>query len=414
MQRLEFLLIGVVLMPHSTLAATIHVPGDQPTIQAGINVAQEDDVVLVAAGDYSGPGNREITFGGKDLVVTSEEGPKQTRILPGGECAFHVAGSEGPVIRGFTIESGRQAIYCEPLTSPTVEDCRLLRCIGSSAGAAMVSSEETVVRRCLFQYNLAYFEQGGAVYGSGVFEECMFISNGGFKNYEGGAIFGWDLTIAGCQFIDNGAGGFKFDLFGEGGALYISGNNTITDCSFVGNVADQVGGAIKISNDEGTTIIERCLFHDNRAGGGGAIASPQALFVRESTFSANESETLGGAFIGATATFERTIVWGNCAVGEGDEMFGGNITFICSATDSSGLAGGSFIFEGDQVFEDPIFCGPAPCGSPGGDYTLSAASPCTPESSPCGRLIGALGVGCVPPTVVERGTWGWIKAPFRR
>ncbi len=33
-------------------AATIHVPGDQPTIQAGIDAAVDGDIVLVAAGTW--------------------------------------------------------------------------------------------------------------------------------------------------------------------------------------------------------------------------------------------------------------------------------------------------------------------------------------------------------------------------
>ena len=44
---------------------------------------------------------------------------------------------------------------------------------------------------------------------------------------------------------------------------------------------------------------------------------------------------------------------------------------------------------------DPLFCDPTDCGLPvEEDWSLDARSPCLPEQSPCGELIGALGPGC--------------------
>ena len=47
------LAITLVLLPTLGTAATIHVPGDQPTIQAGIDVAAAGDTILVACGTYT-------------------------------------------------------------------------------------------------------------------------------------------------------------------------------------------------------------------------------------------------------------------------------------------------------------------------------------------------------------------------
>ena len=41
----------------------IHVPGDQPTIQAGIDAAEDGDIVLVADDTYTGDGNKNLDFG---------------------------------------------------------------------------------------------------------------------------------------------------------------------------------------------------------------------------------------------------------------------------------------------------------------------------------------------------------------
>ena len=59
-------------------AATIHVPADQPTIQAGINVGGNGDTVLVAPGTYS----ENVLINGKSIVTRSILGADSTIIQP--------------------------------------------------------------------------------------------------------------------------------------------------------------------------------------------------------------------------------------------------------------------------------------------------------------------------------------------
>ena len=94
-------------------AAIINVPTDQPTIQAGIDAAVNGDTVLVAAGVYTGDGNRDMDFGGKLIVVKSELGSAVTTInCEGTETerhrAFRFGNSEdrSAVVDGFTFTNG--------------------------------------------------------------------------------------------------------------------------------------------------------------------------------------------------------------------------------------------------------------------------------------------------------------------
>lgn len=72
--RLALLAVLALATATSALATTIRVPADQPTIQAGIDAAGVGDTVLVASGSYTGAGNWNIDFGGRDIVLRSEEG----------------------------------------------------------------------------------------------------------------------------------------------------------------------------------------------------------------------------------------------------------------------------------------------------------------------------------------------------
>ena len=81
-----FLIMGAILaLAGLASAVTIHVPGDSATIQAGINGTMDSDTVLVADGTYTGDGNRDNDFGGRNIVVMSENGPEVTII----DCEGH-------------------------------------------------------------------------------------------------------------------------------------------------------------------------------------------------------------------------------------------------------------------------------------------------------------------------------------
>jgi hypothetical protein len=100
------LLILTVAFAGSVPAAVIHVPADEPTIQAGINAAKNGDKVLVGPGTYF----ENIEFEGKRISVVSEAGPEQT-IIDGNNSFMSIVLFEGgetrkTVLNGFTIQHG--------------------------------------------------------------------------------------------------------------------------------------------------------------------------------------------------------------------------------------------------------------------------------------------------------------------
>ncbi|MCP4679609.1 MAG: hypothetical protein GY854_29775, partial [Deltaproteobacteria bacterium] len=88
------LLVFIVLFASAPLAGVINVPAEQPTIQEGINAAATGDTVLIADGTYTGEGNRDISFGGKAITVTSVNGAESTII----DCEYSG--------RGFIFDNG--------------------------------------------------------------------------------------------------------------------------------------------------------------------------------------------------------------------------------------------------------------------------------------------------------------------
>ncbi len=101
-----FLVVAAAVFSLSNCwAKVINVPGDESTIQAGIDAASNGDIVEVSPGRYV----ENINFNGKLITVTSTGGPKVTTI-DGGKKDSVVAFSSGEttdaVLSGFTITNG--------------------------------------------------------------------------------------------------------------------------------------------------------------------------------------------------------------------------------------------------------------------------------------------------------------------
>ena len=97
--------VGSLLLAGPSVAGTIRVPADYPTIQAGINQAIDGDTVRVNPGTYY----ENLDFDGKAITVVSENGPEVT-IIDGRNAGAVVTFSSGEgldsVLGGFTLQHG--------------------------------------------------------------------------------------------------------------------------------------------------------------------------------------------------------------------------------------------------------------------------------------------------------------------
>ncbi len=138
MKNVGFLFFNVCLcflIPSFCFSTTHKVSSDYSIIQEAIEIAMDGDTILVAPGTYTGEGNREIEFLGKNVVVISEAGPEQTTIDGEGvgQYGFHIHQGEDhtALVQGFRIINvtggtffNTGGIYIED-ASPTIRECIL-------------------------------------------------------------------------------------------------------------------------------------------------------------------------------------------------------------------------------------------------------------------------------------------------
>jgi|GEM_PF-1251684 len=323
-----------VLFAHPASAATtINVPGDQPTIQAGINAASNGDTVLVAPGTYTGSGNRNISFNGKAITVQGS-GAGVTMVDVQGATdalnrAFVFTNGEGAssVVKGFTITNGFAmdggAIFVQTLplqfssvvtSGPTITQCTFIsNHANNSGGAIFLGNTHSTVSDCIFQGNTAvHFPNNiGAEMGGAIEVINQPIGSGGSAAYPAiglkpAAIDPNGVRLFNNVFVANEAG---FD----GAAVDIEGLNNsddptptvpvvyIDNCSFTGNFDDFDGGGFAntgtISFFGGNTTISNSIFYGDTT----SVEISDYFGPGDSPVTVNSSDVHGGVS-GASGT----------------------------------------------------------------------------------------------------------------
>jgi hypothetical protein len=391
--------------------------GDFATIQEAIDAAADGDMIELAAGTFTGDGNRDIDYLGKAITVRSQNGMTEM-------CIIDCEGSALEPHRAFVFQSG------EGLAS-------LLEGVTMTHGYAPTGKPDEP------EESRAW---GGAMfcwYASPSIRQCRFVGN--VASYASGALNCWGAfpEITNCTFQDNhargdGAAGGAISTVDVSGAVF-------SNCRFVGNRASSYGGAatmvrsslvfrdcVFIGNDPGAIFtfqsevdINGCIFAHNQGTYYGAIGTGDGnVTITDCSFYENGARRQSGSqvwiqsFATMTATVRNSVIAFGL-FGSGVATAGaGSITVDLACTNLFGNEGGDWVGTIAEQYgvdgncaADPFFC-----DGWGDDLTVASNSPCLPDNHPdgydCG-LVGALGEGCAAQTPVLETSWGRIKALFR-
>lgn len=409
-----FLIALVLCEANVRVAATIHVPDDYATIQAGIDAASNGDVVLVADGTYT---DTNLTWDGnvKHITVKSENGPDNCIIdcgLAGRAFFFNETNQNADdVIDGFTITNGFAedggGIYCY-YSSPTITNCIIkANSVSGDGGGIYFEDSSPFITNCTiggeYEEDGNYAEYlGGGIYCVGIssplITDCR-IANNFANNDAGGGIF-CDFsscpTITNCIIKGN-------SVSGDGAGIYCDNSSPIiTNCTIAYNFTDLEDGGFGggIYSCDSYLTITNCQITNNQAedGGGGIYITdsvePLHSSITNCTIASNNTAfSRDGIYINNSSPIvKNSILWGNGSSYQIDLYNSSELTIDYS--DVEGGEGGIYI-EGGSVLEfgehnidsDPLFIQPAL-----DDFHLTMESPCkdagTSDGAPTDDIDG--------------------------
>jgi len=270
-----------------SLAATINVPANQPTIQAGINAAKNGDSVLVAPGTYF----ENINFMGKSINVKSSGGAKVT-IIDGGNVNSVVTFNTGEglksLLKGFTIQHGNAplqggGIYISN-ASPTITGNVITRNTACADGGGIsLTASAALVQGNTISYNFSSPCTGP--FGSG-------ISVGGAT------------ATGGPQIIGNVIENNTTNADGAGIELNDAGSTTLKNNIIRNNVVTfGSGGGIWIVNGTNVVLLQNLIYNNTASQGAGVYFSlpfgGQTLVLVNNTIVGTSSSPVGSAVYAA-------------------------------------------------------------------------------------------------------------------
>jgi hypothetical protein len=425
--------------------------GPKRTIQSAIDACHPGggDEVVIADGTYTGPGNRDLDFGGRPLVVRSASGDPALCII---DCAaswsdlhrgfyFHSGESVDSIVEGVTItggyvtslgpgdglgggvlciESGPQfrqcvifgntagyaggGIACEA-SNPLIMDCAIAQNSGGAGGGVYCADGSGLALvSCTCRDNTS--GSGGGVYcsdSSAALRDCIISNNTGSVRGGGVVCHDSDARIAYCTIAGNTAP--------TGGGVYCEVSSPVmTGCLVAGNTANEEyghGGGLYFGSN-GAPLLVNCEIVANatteyQGRGGGVYCHFVWATLVNCTIVANTAWGVGAGGMWSDSggsMIENCVIWGNSP----HSLRAYDATLVRHSNVEEG-AGQPWFGEG-CIDVDPLFVDPdGPDNDPDtwedNDYRLSPGSPC----------IDAGDSGAVPADVLDLDGDGDVDEP---
>ncbi|MCC6963510.1 MAG: hypothetical protein IT585_09690 [candidate division Zixibacteria bacterium] len=241
----------VLVISGCILAATIRVPQDQPTIQAGINATLDGDTVLVGPGVYL----ENLNFGVKNIVLLSESGRSSTFIEASNKSQdiISILGGQDTttVIDGFTIQGTDNAYGIHVDNSdPKILNCDINNCTHDNDGGGIyIRLSGGLIENCLIHHNHSSVTGGGIAASGAPGKRVRIVRN---KIYSNTASSGPGIGCPGVTNVDV----FYNVIFKntataiQTGGIYINGS----DCRILNNSLVQNTKGITLLNGVGSQI----------------------------------------------------------------------------------------------------------------------------------------------------------------
>ncbi|MCP4549610.1 MAG: T9SS type A sorting domain-containing protein [bacterium] len=221
-----------MVFPDFARCETISVPGDYGAIQVAIYIAESGDTIQVAAGEYTGPLNKNLDLGGKQLVLLGA-GPDDSIIdceLNGRGFLLNTGQTSATVVDGFGIINARLpdgeyggGLLCEG-TSPVLRNLRVESCRAEKGGGIAVLGGSPVMG------NFSVLDcAAGATYAETCFGGGLYCAQGASPTIN-------QSTFTNC--IAEGS------LISFGGGIRVEDSSVISmeDVSIIGGRAGRGGG----------------------------------------------------------------------------------------------------------------------------------------------------------------------------